>query len=327
MRAVRAAAEMREALRALNEELERTWGIALQTRTGVNTGEVFAGDRRRGAGARSLGDAVNVAARLEQAAEPGEILLGEATYRLVRDAVVAEPRRAARSSRARPEPVAAWRCSRSCPARAGWSAPARLAARRPRPRARAPRAAFDRVDGSGRARSSRHRPGRRRQVAPDAEFVARLGDRATVVEGRCLPYGEGITFWPIAAVAQGRGRHRRARPAEEARRKISALLGADEDAALVAERLAPLLGVGPEPRRRSRRRSGRCASCSSTSARERPLVVVFDDIQWGEPTFLDLLEYLADWIARRAGAAGLPRAAGAARGRPGLDDREGERDA
>jgi hypothetical protein len=89
LRAVRAAGEMREALVALNKELERDHGVSLAARIGVNTGEVVAGDPQ----GQTLvtGDAVNVAARLEQAADPGSVLLGEDTMRLVRDAVAAEP--------------------------------------------------------------------------------------------------------------------------------------------------------------------------------------------------------------------------------------------
>ena len=90
LRAVRAAAEMRDALASLNKELERDRGVTIASRIGVNTGDVVAGD----ATARQslvTGDAVNVAARLEQAAAPGEILIGAPTMSLVRDAVVAEP--------------------------------------------------------------------------------------------------------------------------------------------------------------------------------------------------------------------------------------------
>jgi class 3 adenylate cyclase len=90
LRAVRAAIGMREALAALNADLERQHGEGLAARIGVNTGEVVAGDPS--AGQRLVtGDAVNVAARLEQAAAPGEILVGEPTFRLVRDAVEVEP--------------------------------------------------------------------------------------------------------------------------------------------------------------------------------------------------------------------------------------------
>src|SRR5437764_12481798 len=89
-RAVRAAAEMPERLTALNEELLERWGVTVGNRTGVNTGEVVAGDPTTGQ-RLVTGDTVNTAARLEQAAPTNEILLGDATYRLVRHAVEVEP--------------------------------------------------------------------------------------------------------------------------------------------------------------------------------------------------------------------------------------------
>src|ERR687897_1398222 len=86
IRAVRAAFEMKRTLAALNDELEERWGVRLTNRTGVNTGEVVAGDPTLGQ-RLVTGDAVNVTARLEQAAPALEVLVGEPTYRLVRDAV------------------------------------------------------------------------------------------------------------------------------------------------------------------------------------------------------------------------------------------------
>ncbi|HSS34920.1 MAG TPA: adenylate/guanylate cyclase domain-containing protein, partial [Patescibacteria group bacterium] len=90
LRAVRAAAGMQRALAELNDELDRIWGVRLANRTGVNTGEVVAGDP---AGGQRLvtGDPVNTAARLEQAAPTNEIIIGDLTYRLVRHAVEVEP--------------------------------------------------------------------------------------------------------------------------------------------------------------------------------------------------------------------------------------------
>ena len=89
LRAVRAAAEMKTALAHLNGELETTYGVRLANRTGVNTGEVVSGDMTTGQ-RLVTGDTVNVAARLEQAAPELEVLIGEPTYRLVRDAVEVE---------------------------------------------------------------------------------------------------------------------------------------------------------------------------------------------------------------------------------------------
>src|ERR671922_884370 len=85
LRAVRAATDLRTALSDLNGELEERWGIRLTIRTGINTGAVVAGDPATGS-TFVTGDAVNVGARLETAAGPGEILIGDATYRLARDA-------------------------------------------------------------------------------------------------------------------------------------------------------------------------------------------------------------------------------------------------
>jgi class 3 adenylate cyclase len=89
LRAVRAANAMQQALASLNRELEQRWGVTLVNRTGVNTGEVVAGDPTTGQ-RLVTGDTVNVAARLEQAAPGLEILIGEPTYRLTRDAVEVE---------------------------------------------------------------------------------------------------------------------------------------------------------------------------------------------------------------------------------------------
>ena len=93
LRAVRTAAGMHATLAELNERLDREAGVRLELHTGVNTGEVIAGNPDLST-SLIVGDAVNLAARLEQAAGPGEILLGRASWRLVRDAVEVEPPRA-----------------------------------------------------------------------------------------------------------------------------------------------------------------------------------------------------------------------------------------
>jgi class 3 adenylate cyclase len=101
LRAVRAAVDMRRAHDALNEELERDWGVRIVSRMGVNTGEVVTGEGNT----LATGDAVNVAARLEQSAAPGEILVGEATY---------SPETQSRSTRP-PRSTPRARASRSAP--------------------------------------------------------------------------------------------------------------------------------------------------------------------------------------------------------------------
>src|SRR6266516_840416 len=109
---------MRETLHELNEDFERTLGVRIVTRTGVNTGEVIAGDPTRGE-SFVVGDAVNVAARLEQGAEPGEILIGEATHRLVLGATRAEALPPL-MVKGKSEPLAAWRLLDVSPGAPGW---------------------------------------------------------------------------------------------------------------------------------------------------------------------------------------------------------------
>ena len=89
LRAVRASTEMRESLAQLNEELARDRGLTIETRTGIASGEVVAGDPSAGH-AFVTGSVMNLAARLEQSADPGQILLADETYKLVRDAVEVE---------------------------------------------------------------------------------------------------------------------------------------------------------------------------------------------------------------------------------------------
>src|SRR5262249_44520778 len=89
LRALRAASELREEVDRLNEELERVYGVGIEVRIGVNSGEVIAGDTLRGP-SFAAGDPVNVAQRLEAAAAPGEILIGELTHSLARDAIRTE---------------------------------------------------------------------------------------------------------------------------------------------------------------------------------------------------------------------------------------------
>jgi tetratricopeptide (TPR) repeat protein len=126
------------------------------------------------------------------------------------------------------------------------------------------------------------------------EFVASAGDRATVISGRCLPYGDGITFWPIFGVLREAAGMSSSDTPAEARAKLAGLLPSGGDGPLVEARLGVLLdeseGSGIQETFWAVRK------LFEHLASSRPLVVIFDDIQWGEPTFLDLVEYVAGWI-------------------------------
>src|SRR6059036_1918687 len=107
LRALRAALQMRTVLASLNTELERDFGVELSVRTGINTGEVVAGDPSGGQ-AFATGHAVVIAERLEKAARGGEILLGETTRRLVENAALVEPVETLKV-KGKSAPLQAWR--------------------------------------------------------------------------------------------------------------------------------------------------------------------------------------------------------------------------
>jgi predicted ATPase/class 3 adenylate cyclase len=290
LRAVRAALEMREELRRLNEGFRETWGATIEARIGINTGEVIAGDPAQGH-SFVAGDTVNTAARLEQAAQPGEILIGEPTYQLVNAAVVAEDA-GPLDLKGKPEPVGAMRLLDVIPEAPGWTR------RLDSPLVGRDREllllheVFERTVGSGGAEiATLMGPAGAGKSRLSSEFLAQLGERARVISGRCLPYGEGITFWPIAMVLRdAAGIGGRDTP-EEARDKIASLLAGEPDAALITERLAPLLGIAAQTPG-IQETFWAVRKLFEHLGSQRPLVVVFDDIQWGEATFLDLLEYL-----------------------------------
>ncbi len=283
IRAVRAAAEMRERLATLNGELDAELGVTIRTRTGVNTGEVIAGDASQGQ-SFVVGDAVNVAARLEQTAAPGEILLGELTRRLVADAVSVEAVEPL-ALKGKSEPVPAWRLL-DVGARGARALTTSSFVGRRRELAEL-RAAFDRtVDERWCQLCTIVGPpgiGKSRLVS---ELLGSLPAGALVVEGRCLPYGEGITYWPLGEIV--------AQLAGDDERALLELLAVREDRELVARLIRGAVGVGdatgtPEEIAWAFR------ALFESLATQQPVVVVVDDIHWAEETLLDLLEYVASF--------------------------------
>jgi class 3 adenylate cyclase/tetratricopeptide (TPR) repeat protein len=293
LRAVRAAAELREAVARLNVDLTAEWGVELTLRMGVNTGQVIAGDP---AGGQTLvtGDAVNVAARLEQMAGPGEILIGPVTWTLVRDAVVTE-QVTVLNLKGKDQPVDARRLVSVSPHVLG-------RARRvdtPMVGRERERRLLDQAFERSVAESGCHLftvlgpagVGKSRLVH---DFLTGVREQATVVRGRCLDYGEGITFWPVVELVRDAvGAAESAGPAELGER-LAALLHGDEYAAVVADRLAALAGTD-EVASRSEEVPWAVRKFLEFLARDRPLVVVLDDLHWAESTLLDLVEHVADW--------------------------------
>jgi class 3 adenylate cyclase/tetratricopeptide (TPR) repeat protein len=291
VRAVRAAEGMREALHLLNKELERDHGATLACRVGVNTGEVVAGDATLRQ-ALVTGDAVNVAARLEQAAPPGGVLISERTLRLVRDAVVVEPVEPL-ELKGKSERVPAFRLFAVNPGAAG------VARRLDTPmvgRSRELaqlRQAFEEVVG---ARSCRlvtvlgaAGVGKSRLVQ---EMLTRFADDAMILRGRCLSYGEGVTYRPIAdVVCDAFGSS-----AVPDTATIEAMLPDDPSNPQVAAQLAALVDGGGDIVSTSEDVSWAVRRFLESIARRGPLIVVLDDIHWAEHGLLDLIDQLSDRI-------------------------------
>ncbi|MGH2738667.1 MAG: adenylate/guanylate cyclase domain-containing protein, partial [Actinomycetota bacterium] len=283
LRSVRAASEMRADLEELNRELEDRHGVRIEARTGINTGEVLAEDSRPDAPLTA--DAANTAARLEQAAGPGEILIGDSTYGLVRDAVTAEPA-GPLELRGKASSVTAWRLVEVSAEGPG------VARRLDSPIVGRDRElsllqqAFDRATadracqlvtvlgtpGVGKSRLS-------------TEFTSWLEGRASVLRGRCLPYGDGITYWPVAEVVREAAAIAGDDDAGEATAKITAMLGDHEESGTIAERLGSVLGL-TDMAAPAQETFWAVRRILEALAEKNPLAVVFDDIHWGEATFL-----------------------------------------
>ena len=279
LRAVRAAVELRGEIERLNDELEGEFGIRIGVRTGVHTGEVYAGDPAQG-DPFATGDAVVVAQRLEATAAPGEILVGDATIRLVRNAVTVE-QVPALVLKGKSEPVDAWRLLDVEPEAAGVARriDSPLVGREAELDALLAELERTVADRSCRVVTIVGEPGVGKSRLA-AELIASAGEDARVLEGRCLPYGNGITYWPLVEVVRDLD--------------LELLLGGEPDGVTAHERILDAVGRA-EPRSRSDELYWAIRHLLETLARERPVVLVLDDIQWAEPAFLDLVEYLAGW--------------------------------
>ena len=293
LRAVRAAAEMRDALTRVNEELKGSLGVQLQARIGVNTGEVVTGDPGGGQ-AFVTGDAVNSAERLQRAAAEDEILLGENTYVLTRHAIRVEPV-GSLSLKGKEVAVPVYRLLGIEAGRAG---PPRRFDSPMIGRARERELLTQAFEGAVRDATCHlvtvlgpAGVGKSRLVA---EVLKDVGARASILTGSCLPYGHGITFWPVVEVIKQAIELREDEPVDSVRARIVERLAGDEDALLVAERVAALMGLGDGVAATEESFWG-IRKLLESLAKKRPLVVVFDDVQWAEPTFLDLVQYVADW--------------------------------
>jgi DNA-binding SARP family transcriptional activator len=277
LRAVRASLDARGALDAEADTVRRHYGADLACRFGIATAEALVG----GPGPLGFsGEAEAQAVALAEAAEPGQILIGGLTQELAAVAIETDPagsdrfvlRSAHAATRPLPLRLDAPLVGRDEEMRQ-LEAACTLAAREQT-------TVLVAVTGEAGL-------GKTRLVH---DFAGRLKGQLTVLTGRCLPYGEGITFWPLREVVRAAG------AGQDSPEEIKALLDGEPDAAQVADRLTGALAPA---------KSGNLGGSDAaeifwaarrlleTLARSRPLMVIFEDLHWAEPTFLDLVEYLA----------------------------------
>jgi predicted ATPase/class 3 adenylate cyclase len=285
LRAVRAALEIRSAVAALSEILMRERGIELGCAVGVNTGEVFAAP---GAAKEQYpaGDTFYVAARLQQTAQDGEILIGEQTHGFVEQAVRAEPL-GPMALKGRTARVSAWRAIEL----------------RPQDDAALPALSTPFVGREtelgelrGLLDGIRDAPGCQicTVVGPPGigksrlmrELRAAVGDETTALLGRCVAYGQGVTYRPLADIVRGLGDG-------DPRSTLREILHDDERADVIASRVLGAIGPaeGAAPPGET---AWAVRRLFEALARKRPLIAVFEDLHWAEPTLLDLLEYVAE---------------------------------
>src|SRR5438067_969117 len=275
------------AIRAALATLERVQELGLQARVGIESGEVVTEDEAQSTFA--TGEAVNLAARLQQEAEPGEILIGPGAARLVRDRVELTEV-GPLELRGWRDPVAAHRvvCASEPGATVGGiSSPLvgrdaeldlleNTFARAIRDR-RASLFTLYGDPGVGKSRLAR-------------EFVAGI-EGATVLIGRCLPYGEGVTYWPLAEMVKASSGITDDDPLDQAQEKLRACCEDEEVADLLGLAVGVLEAV--EGERSQQEIAWAARAWAEQLAQAQPLVLVFEDVHWGEEPLLELVEHLA----------------------------------
>ena len=315
-RAVRAGLAMQAAMDEINERTADDLGASFALRVGINSGDVLAG--RVGDGYTVIGDPVNVAARLQSAAEPGTVIVGETTHRLTRSAieyVELEPLRLKGKS----EPVPAWEAVRAV-----------VRGRAPR----GPRTATPLVGRDGESERllalfertvSEERPhlvtvigqagvGKSRLLRELARSVGELRPPAAVRLGSCPAYGAGVAYWALAEVVRGTFDIVDTDDVGVAWRKLNrgiADLVASSDTEEPAERIAAALGrplgIEPpgadgadshdhdDPQQMRDRLFSAVRTLIEAAGRREPMIFAVEDIHWADEGMLDLIEYLARW--------------------------------
>jgi class 3 adenylate cyclase/tetratricopeptide (TPR) repeat protein len=290
LRAARAGVDMQHRLRMLNCELDRRYGAQLAIRIGLNTGEVATGGLASGE-IFVTGDAVNVAARLEQAASPGEVLLGDATYELVARFVDVEalPPLAVKG---KAEALRAYRLVRlrEHDAREGRRSP--FVGRQVERRTLG--ALVERVratNGPSRALVvGEAGVGKSRLVEAVLEPLRSV---VRVFSVRCLPYGEGTTYFPVLQLLRQAAGIGESEDASKIQDLIGGVLADVPDGRSAAALLTQVMGHG-EGAASTDEIAWAVRRLVEAIATEQPVVILVDDLQWAQEPFVELITGIAD---------------------------------
>ena len=294
-RAVRAGLRVLEAISDLNDSSP---GLELALRVGVNTGEVVVS---RGADGEPtvLGDVVNTASRIQSAAPVGAVAVGEETHRTT-ERIFRWEELAPVAAKGKTEPIVVWRPLEAI-ARFGSDVIRRLTT---------PlvgretdfallRGLFDRTTRESEVQLvtlvGEPGVGKSRLVAELFAYIDAMPDLITWRQGRCLPYGDGITFWALSEIVKAHAGIFESDSAEDATSKLEAILPLGEERPWFRARMLPLIGVeaGQPPSREESFTAWR--RFLEGIADEGPLVVIVEDIHWADAALLDFLAHLADW--------------------------------
>jgi class 3 adenylate cyclase/tetratricopeptide (TPR) repeat protein len=306
-RALRAALRMRRRLGELNDEIGERYGVALELRIGINTGSVMAVTAPRPGEALATGDAVNAAARIEQAAEPGQVLVSERTAQAARHFRFGEPHLL--EVRGRTEPLRAVELLTDQPITEGTLSGTRAPLVGRRRELELLETTYRRVIAEGRPHLvtlyGEAGVGKSRLVGELLAGLEAAAPAPRIVRGRCLSYGDGISYWPLAEMLKAFAQSRDDEQADVARARVSsaaeavlAAAGADAPGELAAF-LTASIGLAPIDLSQRNAQEVRAEthlawrSFFSALASRTPTIVLVEDVQWADAAVLELLEDVA----------------------------------
>ena len=264
--------------------------LGLEARIGIEAGELVVDETADSSFV--TGEAVNMAARLQQAASPGEILLGPTAHRLAASSLVVEDA-GPLELRGLGAALRAWRVVDALEGRARPVGPrAPLVGRETELELLGNTFARTARDGRAHLFTIYGEPGVGKSRLT-REFVDGV-ERASILTGRCLPYGEGVTYWPLAEMIKAAAGISDDDPLEEAFEKLRACC--EEETVADVLGLAAGMLEALEGERSSQEIAWAAREVMETLADVQPLVLLFEDIHWAEEPLLDLIEHLADWV-------------------------------